>query len=58
MKTYISMKLCEGMEHVESVHVDNGCVDTELGPESWSRKYILAILFSSHYFFEHKLFKY
>lgn len=31
-KTYISMELVERMKHVESVHINDGCVDCQLAP--------------------------
>lgn len=30
-RTYISMELSEGVEHIKSVHVNNCSVDCELG---------------------------
>ena len=35
------MELGEGMEHVEPMHIDYGCVDTQLCPENRKKSLVI-----------------
>ena len=36
------MELGEGMEHVEPMHIDYGCVDTQLCPENRKKSLVIG----------------